>query len=227
MGVGEALSSQGAAVAVAAGQADGSGVVAGVGEGVVDAEGGTAADDFGFGEMEEGSMNEDGVFGVFGGHLGGEVGEGLEGGDELGAAVGVAGVVECVDADEDVAGAGNLGEGEGEAQEDGVAGGNVGDGDAVGHVVGGAVLGDVNVGCERAAAEGPQVDVGEAVMCVVELGELGGCGEFVAVALAVVEGEGMEGIEAGVVGDGEAGGRVEAAGEENERWSGHGGLGGG
>ena len=61
--------------------------------------------------------------------LGGEVGHRLEGGDELGAAVGVAGVVDGVDADEDVGRAAHLGHRQGEAQEDGVAGGHVGDRD--------------------------------------------------------------------------------------------------
>ena len=54
----------------------------------------------------------------------------LEGADEFGAAVRIAGVVDGVGSDHDVRGAGGFGGGEGEREEEGVARGYVGDGDA-------------------------------------------------------------------------------------------------
>ncbi len=69
-------------------------------------------------------MDVEGVFvgGVDAG-AGGEVGEFFKGGDELGAAVGVTGVVDGIDAEKNIEGVGGLGECEGEAEEDGVAAG--------------------------------------------------------------------------------------------------------
>ena len=73
--------------------------------------------------------------------LGGQVGHALEGLDVLGPAVGVAAVVERVDADEDVAGLQRLGPGQGEREEDRVAGGHVGDRDPVVQVLGPIAVG--------------------------------------------------------------------------------------
>ncbi len=98
----------------------GVGVVAGAGEGVVDAEGEAALDDLVLMEMHEGGV--DGEFAeAFDADFGGEVGEAFEGVEEFGPAVGVAGVIDGVDADEDVEGVEGFGPGEGEGEEDGVA----------------------------------------------------------------------------------------------------------
>ena len=61
-----------------------------------------------------------------------QAGELLEGDQELGAAVRVAGVVHRVDADEDVVGAQNLGITEGQGEQDGIAGRHIGHGNAPG-----------------------------------------------------------------------------------------------
>ena len=86
--------------------------------------------------------------------LGRLVGEIFERFDEGGATVGVAGIIERVDADEQVVRARRLGPGEREAQEHRVARGDVGDGNALAH----PVLGHVDIVGERAAAEGRQVE---------------------------------------------------------------------
>ncbi len=83
------------------------------------------------------------------------------------------------------------------------------------------VLGDIDVGGECGAAEGSEIDFhgdmsGELVMC----GESGGGGDFLLVALAVVEAEGVAGV-AGVNGNAEGSGGIEAAGEENDGGFGH------
>ncbi len=78
-------------------------VVAGMGDGVVHAERNAATDDVGLGHVRERGVDFEAmiVVGLDAG-FGAEVGGALEGGDELGAAVGVAGVVDRVHADEDV-----------------------------------------------------------------------------------------------------------------------------
>jgi hypothetical protein len=86
--------------------------------------------------------------------LGGEVGEPLERGDELGPAIGIARIIERIDADEQVARAARLGKAEREAEEDGVARRHVGDRNALAH----AFLGHGDVGGQRRAAEGAQVE---------------------------------------------------------------------
>ncbi len=86
----------------------------------------------------------------------------------------------------------------------------------MGHLGSGAVLGDIDVGGEGGAADGAEVDGDDAVVGRAEVaGDLFGGDELVAMALAVVEGEGVAG-EAGLAGYGENGGAVEAAGEEDD-----------
>ena len=78
--------------------------------------------------------------------LGGDVGEPLERGDEFGPAVGIAGVVDRVDAAEDVARAEHFGPAQRERQHDGVARGHVGDRDA---------------GCRPSVSSGTSMSVGQ------------------------------------------------------------------
>ena len=136
------------------------GVVAGVGEGVGDAEAEPFADDLGFGHLDEGSVDVEGVFArAFDAGFGGEVGDLLKGVDEGGAAIGVAGVVDGVDADEEVEGVAGFGEGEGEAEEDGVPGGDIGDRDLRFVCGGDVVFGDGDVGGEgNGASESAEID---------------------------------------------------------------------
>src|SRR5271155_2880192 len=98
--------------------------------------------------------------------LGGEVGHVFEGGDEFGAAIGVAGIVDGVYSDEDVGAFEDFGPGHGEGQENRIAGGDVGDRDAGSDVAG---LGDVDVGGQGARSEGAEIDFHRPVLaCAVE-----------------------------------------------------------
>ena len=84
----------------------------------------------------------------------GEFGQRLEGGDELGPAVGIARIIECIDPHEQVARAACLGKAEREAEEDGVARRHIGDRNTIAD----AVLGNRNVGGQRRPAERAQVE---------------------------------------------------------------------
>ena len=85
--------------------------------------------------------------------LGGEVGQLLEFGDEFGPAIGIARIVERIDADEQVARAARLGEAQRQAEENGVARRDVGDRNPLAH----SFLGNGNVAGQRRSAESPQV----------------------------------------------------------------------
>ncbi len=162
------------------------------------------------------------VEGIFAGRIdtgaGAEVGDFFEGGDEFGAAVGVAGVIDGVDAEEDVECIGGFGEGESEGEEDGVACGDVGDGD--GGVAGigliEVVFGDGDVSGEGGTSEGAEVDFhGDMARELILFGEGVSGFNFLLVALAVVEAEGMADVALGD-GDAESGGGIETAGEKDD-----------
>ena len=118
--------------------------------------------------------------------LGREVGQLLERGDELGPAIGIARIIERVDADEQVARAGRLGPGQREAEEDRVARRHVGDRDARART---PSFGTVDVAGQRRAAERAQVERQDDV----PVGELGRDRsrrlELDPVALAVIDGQ--------------------------------------
>jgi hypothetical protein len=150
---------------------------------------------------------------------GGEVGELLEGGDELGAAVGVAGVVEGVDAEPDLARAEGLGPAERVGEEQGVAGGDVGAGDRAPRR--GRRPAGRRARCRAPARSRwrPAADVGEVDDLVGAGAEAAGLAagalELDLVALAVAE---AQRVGLAVLGGGERedGGRVEAAAEEDD-----------
>ena len=72
------------------------------------------------------------------------------------------------------------------------------------------MLGDVNFRGEGGAAEGTEIDVGDAEGVGPEVGgDAFGGDEFLVVALAVIERQGV-GFKAFLAGDGEAGGGLEA-----------------
>lgn len=191
-----------------------------MGEAEGDVELRSEADDVGFGELQEGRVNFD-LGAAFDSGFGGEVGHGLEGFDEFGATVGVAGVVEGVDADDDGIGFEDFGPGEGKRQEDSVARGDVGDGDVGRHGGFIAALGDVDVVSEGGVAEDAEVDFGGAVGGGSEgFGDTSGGEQFDAMALAVVEGKGVD-FKALAEGPGEAGGGVEASAEQADCFHGH------
>ncbi len=204
-----------AGIAASTGAALGVGVVAGVGVREVYAEGEAFFDDLGFGEVDEGAVDFIAAF-AFDAGLGGEVCEGFKGGDEFGAAVGVAGVVDGVDADEEVEAFGDFGEAQGVGEEDGVACGDVGDGYAVGDLFVGFVEGYGDVGGEGGAAEGAEVDArGDVAGDALGLGLPFGAVELEFVALAIVKGDGVKGVTF-LFGDGQDGGGIKPAGEEDD-----------
>ncbi len=91
--------------------------------------------------------------------LGGQVRHAREGLDVLRPAIGIAAVVERVDAHEDVTGAQRLGIGQRERQEDRVARRHVRDRNAGAHLAVGAALRHLDVGRQRRAAEHAQIDL--------------------------------------------------------------------
>ena len=110
-----------------------------------------------------------------------------------GPAVGIAAVVDGVDAEENVGRANHLGKGQGQAEEHGVPRGHVGHGDAVGHLAGVAVLGHFDVGRQGAAAEAVQFDGRLDVAADAHgPGDPPGRLQFEAVPLAVVDRQGVE-----------------------------------
>ncbi len=185
-----------------------------MGEGVIDAEGGTGSDDLGFGHVHQWGMDLKGV--GFDADFGGEVGGLGEGGNELGAAIGVSGIVDGVDAEEKIGGAECFGIGQCDREEHQVAGGDIGDGD-IGHGRFVAVFGDLGVVVgEGRSAEGADVEREGSMRGRAEVvGDLGGGIEFVAMALAIVKGDGVAGVVL-VASDGQDGGAVESAGEEDD-----------
>ncbi len=80
----------------------GRGIVATAGQRVVDAQLQAEANDLRLGERDERSVNFE-LLAAFDSGFGGQVGHFLEGGDEFRTAIGIAGVVERIHADEDVA----------------------------------------------------------------------------------------------------------------------------
>src|SRR5260370_7276465 len=179
----------------------------------VEAEAGCELYYRGFGKADRGGSNID-FCGGFDGGLGGQVGHALEGFDEFGAAVGVSGIIERVDADENVRGLENLGPGQREGEEDGVARGNVSDRNFLAHLGSWARLGHGDVAGERGMAELAEVEGDDAVLSSAEAGSnASGAIELDAVALAVVEGEGVA-VEAIAAGERQAGGGIESTTQE-------------
>src|SRR5690349_15909740 len=147
-GLFESFSPQLAGVTFSAGAAIGQRVVATMGKSERYAQVASQGDDLRFGEVDEGRVNPD-VRAAFDGSFGGEVGYALERVDEFGAAIGIAGVIERVHADEDAGAFEDLGPCEGEGEKDRVAGRDIGDGDGLGHGFGSAAFRDGDIGGER------------------------------------------------------------------------------
>src|SRR5260370_20849910 len=157
----------------------------------VEAEAGCQLYYRGFRKADQGGANIDFCAASDGG-LGGKVGHALEGFDEFGAAVGVSGVIERVDADENVRGLENLSPGQREGEEDGVARGNVSDRNFLAHLGSWARLGHGDVAGERGMAELAEVEGDDAVLGGAEpRSNPSGAIELDPGALAVVEGEGV------------------------------------
>jgi len=171
--------------------------------------------DAGFGHFDQRRPNMD-ARGAFNAGPGGEIAEGFEGVDELRAAIGVTGIVESVDADEDVLGAQDFSPGESEREKNRVAGGHVSDGNAFAHGCLIAIFGHGNVVSEGGVAEDAEIDFGHTMIGGSEgFGNAGGGGDFDGVALAVIERK-RETVEAFTAREGEANGGVEPTAQQTD-----------
>ena len=147
--------------------------------------------------------------------LDGQVGHGLKRADEFRPAVGIARIVQGVDADVDVAGPEHLGPAQGHGQEDGVAGRHVGDRNVGFHLANIAVLGHVDVGRQRRAADGPKRQGQDQVRGHGHgLGHPAGGFQLHLVALAVFETERAR-HKSVAPGHGQAGGGIQAPGKKD------------
>ncbi len=152
----------------------------------------------------------------------GEVGQAFKGLHELGAAIRIAGVVDRVDAAEQVGGADHLRPSQRQRQHDGVARRDVGDRDIVGHGrqafgIGVGVQRHVDgVAGERRAADAAQVDrdslVGDRAQGA---GDARGGVELGGVALTVAHAQGVH-VEALLAGQCDHDGGVHAPGDEDD-----------
>ena len=97
----------------------GAGLVARHGQTIVDAQGCARPNNVGFAELNQGRMNSE--MSTFDPGFGGQIGHVFEGGDVLRPAVRVAGIVDGVDADEDIAAIERFGQGQRQREHDGVA----------------------------------------------------------------------------------------------------------
>jgi len=148
--------------------------------------------------------------------LGCQIRQVLKSRDEFRAAIGIAGVIDGVNAYEDAGRAGNLCVGEGEGQKNSVAGRDVCHGDAGGHLRLRAIFRDTYVAGKGGAAEGAKVEADDAVFLRAKLfGDLRGGVHFNVMTLAVVERKAIT-SEAFLAGDGETSGRIEAATEQTD-----------
>src|SRR4051812_10233921 len=115
-GFAESFCTKYAAVAGPAGPAVRPRIVAAVRETVIEAEPVAVADDLGFAHRDERRVDAEAA--ALDAGAGAEIGDTLEGGDEFGSAVGVAGIIERIDADDDVARVERLGPAERQRQKD-------------------------------------------------------------------------------------------------------------
>src|SRR5262249_14167088 len=112
--------------------------------------------------------------------------------DVLRAAIGVAAVVEGVDADKYMACFQYFGPGQGKGEKDGVAGGNIRNRNALSHLLQGAAFWHVNITGQRGAAKEPQVNLGNDMLGDAQMGgnPFGGL-NFGVVALTIAKSKGI------------------------------------
>ena len=146
--------------------------------------------------------------------LAGQVRQGLKGLEIIRPAVGVAGVINGVDTEDQPGSAAGFRQAEADGDEHGVTTWHVGGRD---HAVLHTACGDPDrcIG-ESGAAPGGQVDVDAVVFGQAEVfGDRCGCFQFTPVPLAVVEGEGDHPIT-GLQGQSRCRGRIQAAGQQRD-----------
>src|SRR5215510_1908136 len=191
------------------------GRVAGPGQGEIHAELVGTGNDLSLAEGDERRVDAKAAA-TFDAGLRGEIGEALEGLDELRAAVGIARVVEGVDPDEDVLRPLHLRPPQGMREEDGVPRRDIRDGDACADCLLAPALGNVDVRGEGGAADGAEVETQDQVRMGAEgrrhlLRRL----ELAHVALAIVERQRGALVPLGT-GDGEGRRGIEAAREQHD-----------
>ena len=148
--------------------------------------------------------------------LGRHVRHAFESLEELGTAIGIAGIIEGIHADEDIGGIEHFGPREREGKKNRVARGDVGNRNLARHFVRGTPLGDFHVTGKRGTAEHAQVELRRAMSGYADRFRHSPGGlEFDAMPLAVIERERVE-LEALAPGEREASGRIEPAAEQTD-----------
>ena len=143
--------------------------------------------DIGLGKLNERRANRD-AGPSFDAGFRGQITHVLEGLNELGPAIGIAGIIESVDADEDVVGLEHFGPGEGEGEEDSIARRHVGHGDFAIHGRLVATFGNRDLVRQCRVAEDAQIDLRDTVIQRAERrGNAPRRLQFDAMPLAVVE----------------------------------------
>ncbi len=167
-----------------AGAAVGCGVVAAMSERKIDAESNRLFDDIRLAHQNERRVNFN-FSSAFDACFGSQVCHGFEGGDELGTAIGVAGIIDGVDADENGGRAKGFRIGQGEGKKNGIARRDVSHGDTGGHLRFVAIFGDGDVAGKRGAAERAKIEMDGAVFLRAKLaGDFGGGCDFDIMAMA-------------------------------------------
>ncbi len=145
--------------------------------------------------------------------LGGQIGHLLESGYVFGAAIGIAGIINGIDPDENVAAAQNFSPGQCERQHDGIACRHIGDGNARVYTVDRHV--DVGIG-QRRATELRQPEIKYAMFNGTQrLGDALSRLQLGTVPLAIIERKAVTG-ESAAARDGKAGSGVQPAGKEDD-----------
>jgi len=162
-GLVKTLSAQPTGIAPATGVTIRTRIIAAAGKGVVQAQLHTLTDDPGLGKPDQGGVDLDcpASLGIY---LGGQVGHALVGRDVLGPTIGIAGVVEGIDTDEDAARLQHLRPGQGKGQEDGIARRDIGDRDTCLCPIRTPILRHRQVTGEGRSTETAQVDVQNKVL---------------------------------------------------------------
>ena len=146
---------------------------------------------------------------------GGQVRHGFKRSDKLGAAIGIARIIDGIHADEDASAPVDFRIGQRERKKNGVARGHVGDRECRRrHLRFVAIFGNGDITGQSRAAEGAQIKTDHAMFGRAQLlGDVGGGLHFDLMPLAVIKGEAVTGV-AFFARDGEAGGRIEPAAEQ-------------
>jgi len=152
-GFGKAFATEQTGITGSARTAVGQGVVATMREREIHMKAFSQGDDACFGEIKQRCVNPEASL-AFDACRSSEAGSFFEGTYEFGTAIRVAGIIDGIDAEEDIKGAQDFGPAEGTAKEDGVSRRDIGDRDATGNFVDAGVFGDIDFVGEGGTTEG-------------------------------------------------------------------------